>query len=92
MRFLDRATPPEPIGTKATTIGTVKWFRDEKGYGCIASDATSPYDIWCHFSAIEKDGYKSFQVGQRVEVEYERQDQDSFRYIATRARDAGGAA
>ena len=41
--------PPQPLGTVATTTGTVKYWREEKGYGVIASDATAPWDIWCHF-------------------------------------------
>ncbi len=44
--------PPEPLGTVATTTGTVKYWREEKGYGVIASDATAPWDIWCHFMRI----------------------------------------
>ena len=48
--------PPEPLGTTATTTGIVKWYKTEKGYGCIESTQTSPWDIWCHFSAIEGEG------------------------------------
>src|SRR5437016_14410150 len=36
--------PPQPRGTVATTTGTVKYWREEKGYGVIASDATAPWD------------------------------------------------
>ncbi len=79
--------PPEPLGTRATTIGTVKYWRDDKGYGVIASDATAPWDIWCHFMRIsDMPGFRSLQPGDRVEVEYHRFDQESFRYVAIRAR------
>lgn len=74
--------PPEPLFTKAKTIGTVKWFRNEKGYGCIESEQTSPWDIWVSFSVIHVEGYKVLMPGERVEVEYHRADQDSFRYVA----------
>ncbi|GAB3797121.1 cold-shock protein [Micromonospora zhanjiangensis] len=47
--------------------GTVKWFNSEKGYGFIAVDGGS--DVFVHFSAIEMDGYKSLDDGQRVEFE-----------------------
>ncbi|MBM0278763.1 cold-shock protein [Micromonospora sp. WMMD1120] len=47
--------------------GTVKWFNAEKGYGFIAVDGGQ--DVFVHFSAIEMDGYKSLEDGQRVEFE-----------------------
>ncbi|MGH3430603.1 MAG: cold-shock protein [Candidatus Dormibacteraceae bacterium] len=47
--------------------GTVKWFNSEKGYGFIAVDGGS--DVFVHFSAIQQDGYKSLEDGQRVEFE-----------------------
>jgi CspA family cold shock protein len=39
--------------------GTVKWFNAEKGFGFIA----------VHYSAIQMDGYKSLEEGQRVNFE-----------------------
>ena len=79
--------PPEPLGTIAVTVGTVKYWRDAKGHGVIASDATAPWDIWCHFGQIDDvTGYRAFEAGQRVEVEYVRVNQESFRYRASRAR------
>ena len=50
----------------------------------IESAQTSPFDIWCHFGVIEMDGFKKLSAGQRVNVEYVRVDQDSFKYVATR--------
>ena len=47
--------------------GTVKWFNAEKGYGFIAVDGGS--DVFVHYSAIEMDGYKALEEGQRVEFE-----------------------
>ena len=47
--------------------GTVKWFNSEKGYGFIAVDGGS--DVFVHYSAIQSDGYKSLEEGQRVEFE-----------------------
>jgi cold shock protein len=72
--------PTEPLGTEHVSRGTVKWWRDAKGYGAIATDATAPWDIWCHFSAVEADGLKTLHPGQEVEVEYFRFDQESFKY------------
>ena len=47
--------------------GTVKWFNAEKGYGFIAVDDGA--DVFVHYSAIQQDGYRSLDEGQRVEFE-----------------------
>ena len=48
--------------------GTVKWFNADKDYGFIAPDDGSA-DVFVHFSAIQADGYRSLDEGQRVEFE-----------------------
>jgi cold shock protein len=48
--------------------GTVKWFNAEKGYGFITPEDGSK-DLFVHFSAIQSDGYKSLNEGQKVEYE-----------------------
>lgn len=80
--------PTEPIGTPGTAHGVVKWWKQDKGYGAIACDHLDPWDIWCHFSHIEDQGagYRALSPGDRVEVEYFRSDQDSFKYVGTRVR------
>lgn len=45
--------------------GTVKWFNDSKGFGFIQRE--SGEDIFVHFRAIQGDGYRSLQDGQKVE-------------------------
>lgn len=47
--------------------GSVKWFNSEKGYGFIAVDGGE--DVFVHYSAIQSDGYRSLDEGQRVEFE-----------------------
>lgn len=47
--------------------GTVKWFNNSKGYGFIARDNGS--DVFVHHSAIQGDGYRSLEEGQKVEFE-----------------------
>lgn len=48
-------------------VGVVKWFNNEKGFGFISVEGEN--DIFVHFSAIEADGYKSLEEGQKVEFE-----------------------
>ena len=50
--------------------GTVKWFNAEKGFGFIAVDGGQ--DVFVHYSAIQMDGYKSLEEGQRVTFEVGR--------------------
>ena len=45
--------------------GTVKWFNAEKGYGFIADD-DGGNDVIVHFSAIQADGFKTLNEGQKV--------------------------
>ncbi|MCD8355355.1 MAG: cold-shock protein [Clostridia bacterium] len=50
--------------------GTVKWFNSEKGYGFISNDESGA-DVFVHFSAIQCDGYKTLNDGQKVTFEEE---------------------
>jgi CspA family cold shock protein len=47
--------------------GTVKWFNAEKGFGFIESNEGG--DVFVHFSAIQKDGFKTLEEGQKVEFD-----------------------
>jgi cold shock protein len=47
--------------------GVVKWFNASKGFGFIQRQ--SGEDVFVHFSAIQSDGYKSLNEGQKVEFE-----------------------
>ncbi|KIS28509.1 cold-shock protein [Arthrobacter sp. SPG23] len=49
-------------------LGTVKWFNAEKGYGFITVDGPGD-DVFVHWSAIDGEGYRALDEGQRVQFE-----------------------
>lgn len=56
--------------------GTVKWFNAQKGYGFITNEGTGE-DVFVHFSAINTDGYKTLEEGQKVTFEIEQDPKNS---------------
>jgi cold shock protein len=51
-------------------VGTVKWFNATKGFGFIGREDGE--DIFVHFSAIQMEGYKRLNEGQKVEFSIEQ--------------------
>ena len=59
---------PRKVGEYShVATGTVKWFNAEKGFGFIAREGEA--DVFVHFSAIQGDGYRSLEEGQKVEFD-----------------------
>jgi CspA family cold shock protein len=56
-------------GVVAMAEGTVKWFNDSKGFGFIEQEGGK--DVFVHHSAIQAEGFKSLQEGDRVKFNVE---------------------
>ncbi|GAA0426486.1 MAG: cold-shock protein [Bacillota bacterium] len=50
--------------------GIVKWFNAEKGFGFIEREGND--DVFVHFSAIQSEGFKSLDEGQKVTFDVEQ--------------------
>ncbi len=50
--------------------GTVKWFNGAKGYGFIEREQGG--DVFVHYSAIQGEGFRNLEEGQRVEFSVEQ--------------------
>jgi CspA family cold shock protein len=50
--------------------GIVKWFNGTKGYGFLEREGGP--DVFVHFSAIQGEGFKNLQEGQKVEFTVEQ--------------------
>jgi len=56
------------------SVGTVKWFNAQKGYGFIQPDDGSK-DVFVHISAVEVSGLGNLREGQKISFDTERGQQ-----------------
>ncbi len=66
------------------SIGTVKWFNAQKGYGLIQPDDGSK-DVFVHISAVESSGIGNLQEGQKLSYELERGQQGKISAVSLQA-------
>ena len=50
------------------SVGTVKWFNSQKGFGFILPEGGGK-DVFVHISAVERAGLLTLNEGQRLEYE-----------------------
>ncbi|WP_319457407.1 MULTISPECIES: cold-shock protein [unclassified Mycobacterium] len=71
-------------------IGTVKFYKSEKGWGAISSpDLPDGLDAFIHVCDIKghgQPGYRALAAGDQVEFEFRPAHQDSFKFVATWAQ------
>jgi CspA family cold shock protein len=65
--FRSETKTTEQIVSNIMTTGTVKRFNTEEGFGFIAREGAD--DVFVHFSAIQGDGYRNLEEGQRVQFD-----------------------
>lgn len=68
------------------SIGTVKWFNGQKGFGFIQPD-DGGNDVFVHISAVERAGLANLHEGQKLSFELER-DQRSGKMSAAQLQAA----
>lgn len=65
------------------SVGTVKWFNSQKGFGFIQPDDGSK-DVFVHISAVERAGM-SLTEGQKVSFDLERGQQGKIAAVNLKA-------
>jgi cold shock protein len=64
--------------------GTVRWWKDEKGYGWITADDGEI--LFVHFSGVVGEGFRALEEGQRVSFVWDGLEADHGRHAAVDVR------
>jgi CspA family cold shock protein len=51
----------------AQYTGTVSWFNNAKGFGFLKHEGGP--DVFCHYSAIQIDGYKTLKEDEAIDFD-----------------------
>jgi CspA family cold shock protein len=73
------------------TTGTVKFFNENKGYGCIAPDGGGN-DAFVHISAVERSGMRTLRQDQRVSFELQEDRRGKMAAVNLKSADDAPAA
>jgi len=71
------------------SIGKVKWFNENKGYGFILREEGGQ-DIFVHYSEIRQEGYRTLSEGESVEFELADSDKGPQAKQVTRESNSNG--
>jgi CspA family cold shock protein len=71
-----------------SSVGTVRLWHAEDGWGVIDASAT-PGGCWTHYSAVLVPGYRARDAGEAVEFTFEAAEQDGFAFRAVEVWPAG---
>lgn len=65
------------------TIGTVREWHDDEGWGVIDSSET-PGGCWAHYATVAMTGYRALNGGDTVDFDWRSPGQDGFNYAAVK--------
>lgn len=83
--FVPLLSTNNDCGGTGVNNGTVKWFNSEKGFGFIANE-NGGEDVFVHFSAIQSEGYKVLDEGQKVTFDVEQDPKNNRKLRAVNVR------
>jgi CspA family cold shock protein len=73
---------------QVTTLGRVREWHDDDGWGVVDSAAT-PGGCWAHYSSVHVAGYRRLAAGDEVAFSFEQADQDGYSYRTVEVWPAG---